>query len=181
MTRTRGVRTVLAALAVAGALAATTAWAPAGHGHPGRAASFACSGREDITYGGLHLLSSAPTPVTVDGVYHCTVAPGREVTATYHTEGTTGGECVLFAPNQSRETLRYRDGSTTVIAYRSGPSTRLAGVNTATLHGVVVAGRGKGATAEKTIQTLPAALPTDCALPGGLRHTTAFTHLSVEG
>ncbi|MEX2985705.1 hypothetical protein [Streptomyces sp. C36] len=165
------------------ALVAASAGAPAaqahdgGHGH-GHAVD--CSGREDITYTPGLGLSSSPSTVSVDGTYHCADGPGHLVTATYHTEGTTGGSCLLLAGNRSEETLHYADGGTTVIAYRSGPSVRLVGVNTAVLDGVVVAGRGKGSVAEKTIHTLPAGLPTDCVLADGIKHTIAFTHLSVH-
>ncbi|GHC40647.1 hypothetical protein [Streptomyces cinnamoneus] len=170
----RGVRIALCSLAL---VAVTTTWAPAGQAHA--PAPLDCTGRENITYGGLGL-SSAPTSVTVDGVYHCADPAGHRITAQYHTEGTTTATCLLLASNRSREKLRYADGSTSVIAYRSGPSARLLGVNTAVLDGVVISGRGKGSTARKVIQTLPASLPTDCVLAGGIRHTTAFTHLSIH-
>ncbi|MEV4432338.1 hypothetical protein [Streptomyces sp. NPDC049585] len=158
-------------------VAATALGAPAAHAHG--SSSFECTGQENITYGGLGL-SSEPTTVSVDGLYHCTDDSGWKATAPYHTEGTTPGTCLLFASNQSRETVRYSDGTTSVIVYKNGTSTRVLGVNRATLHGVVVAGRGKGSTAQKTIQTLPDGLPTDCALAGGIRHSTGFTHLSIE-
>ncbi|MFC4516450.1 MULTISPECIES: hypothetical protein [Streptomyces] len=178
----RGVGIAVACLALA---AAGTGGAPSAQAHgrgPDRDHTVEdCTGEESITYGPGLSLSSAPVAVSVDGTYHCTDRPGHLVTATYHTEGTTGGSCLLLAGNRSEETLHYADGGTTVIAYRSGPSVRLVGVNTAVLSGVVVAGRGKGSAAEKTIQTLPGSLPTDCVLaPGGLRHTTAFTHLSLH-
>ncbi|MFF7725604.1 hypothetical protein [Streptomyces sp. NPDC008001] len=169
----RGVGIALSSLAL---VAAGIGGAPEARAH----AAEDCTGRESITYGPGLGLSSRPAAVSVDGTYHCTDAPGHTVTATYHTEGTTGGNCLLLAGNRSEETLHYADGSTTVIAYRSGPSVRLAGVNTAVLSGVVVAGRGKGSVAEKTIQTLPGSLPTDCVLADGIRHTIAFTHLSVH-
>ncbi|MEV4921565.1 hypothetical protein [Streptomyces roseoverticillatus] len=54
------------------------------------------------------------------------------------------------------------------------------GVNTAVLDRVVVAGRGKGSVARKSIHTLPASLPTDCVLADGIKHTTAFTHLIIR-
>ncbi|MBH1935791.1 hypothetical protein I5Q34_16185 [Streptomyces sp. AV19] len=173
MTRRRGTRAVLSAIAL---VAATTAWAPTAQaGHP---SPFDCTGHESITYGGLGL-SSEPTSVTVDGTYRCTDPSGHVVTAPYHTEGTTPGTCLLFASNQSVEKLRYSDGSTSVIVYKAGTSTRVLGFNVATLHGVVTEGRGKGSAAEKAIRTIPGSLPTDCVLAGGLRHTTAVTHLKV--
>lgn len=174
MPGTRGARTVLCAVAL---VAATTAWAPTVQAHE---SSFECTGRESIAYDPGLGLSSTPSRVTVNGLYRCEDPSGRAATAPYHTEGTTPGTCLLFAANRSRETLSFSDGSTSVISYVSGTSTRVLGINTVTLHGVVAAGRGKGSVAEKTIRTLPGSLPTDCALPGGLKHTTATTHLSVH-
>ncbi|GHG47885.1 hypothetical protein [Streptomyces griseocarneus] len=157
-------------------LAAGIGWAPTAQAHT----ALDCTGRESITYGpGLRLSSEAST-VTVDGTYRCADASGRTVTATYHTEGSTAGTCLLLAWNRSEETLRYADGGKTVIAYHSGPSVRALGLNTARLEGVVVAGRGKGSVAEKVIQTVPGSLPTDCVLADGIRHTTAFTHLTIH-
>ncbi|MFF4218202.1 MULTISPECIES: hypothetical protein [Streptomyces] len=177
----RGAGIALSTLALVAASAGGAPVAQAhGGGHGPGHAVVDCSGREDITYTPGLGLSSSPSAVSVDGTYHCADGPGHLVTATYHTEGTTGGSCLLLAGNRSEETLHYADGSTTVIAYRSGPSVRLVGVNTAVLDGVVVAGRGKGSVAEKTIHTLPAGLPTDCVLAGGIKHTIAFTHLSVH-
>ncbi|MGI5337457.1 hypothetical protein ACQEVS_08710 [Streptomyces sp. CA-181903] len=140
-----------------------------------------CTGQENITYGpGLGLSSAGSAEVSVDGTYHCTDGSGRRSTATYHTEGKTGGGCLLLSWNRSVETLHYTDGTKTVIAYQAGPSVRVAGLNTALLKGEVIDGRAKGATAEKTIQTLPATLPTDCAIGGGIHHTTGLTHLSIR-
>ncbi|MBF6046616.1 hypothetical protein GO001_15485 [Streptomyces sp. NRRL B-1677] len=176
----RGVGIALSSLAlVASGIGGAPAARARDHDHDRGHAFQDCTGRENITYGPGLSLSSGTSAVSVDGTYRCTDVPGRTITATYHTEGTTGGTCLLLASNKSEETLHYADGSTTVIAYRSGPSVRLAGVNTAVLDGVVVSGRGKGSAAEKTIQTLPAGLPTDCVLGGGIRHTVAFTHLSI--
>ncbi|ARZ72042.1 hypothetical protein M1P56_14280 [Streptomyces sp. HU2014] len=169
----RGIGVALSALTL---VAAGTVQAPAAQA----GTALECTGKENITYGPGLGLSSRPTTVTVDGAYHCADASGHTLTARYHTEGTTAGTCVLLAWNKSEETLRYADGSETVIAYHAGTSLRVLGLNTARLHGVVVEGRGKGAVAEKTIQTVPGSLPTDCVLAGGLRRTTAATHLSVR-
>ncbi|MFI9723917.1 hypothetical protein ACIHFE_30420 [Streptomyces sp. NPDC052396] len=140
-----------------------------------------CTGQENITYGpGLGLSSAGSAKVSVDGTYRCTDGSGHGSTATYHTEGETGGSCLLLAWNRSKEVLHYADGATTVIAYQAGPSVRVAGVNTALLKGDVVGGRGQGAAAEKIIQTVPGNLPTDCAIGGGIRHTTGLTRLSIR-
>ncbi|WP_171170663.1 hypothetical protein [Streptomyces sp. I05A-00742] len=179
----RGIGIALSSLTLA---AASVGWAPTsqahGHPHPHPHAHTPqdCTGQESITYGPGLGLSSEPAKVTVDGAYRCTDAAGHNFTATYHTEGTTGGTCLLLASNRSEETLRYADGSKTVIAYHSGPSARVLGFNTARLVGVVVSGRGKGSAAEKIIQTVPGSLPTDCVLADGIRHTTAFTHLTIH-
>lgn len=139
-----------------------------------------CTGKENLTYGPKFGRSSEPVTVISDGVYHCTDSSGRVATAMYHAEGTTGGNCLLLAENQSREMLRYADGDTTVIAYQAGMSSRVAGANTLRLKGIVVAGRGRGAAAEKVIQTVAGSLPTDCAIGGGTGHATGVTRLSIR-
>ncbi|MEU4349686.1 hypothetical protein [Streptomyces sp. NPDC023838] len=173
MTGKHGIGIALSSLAL---MAASVGWAPTAQAHTAQN----CTGQENITYGSGLGLSSRTTTITVDGGYHCTDASGRSTTAEYHTEGTTPATCLLLASNKARETLHYADGSTAVIAYDSGTSLRILGLNTARLHGVVISGRGKGSTAEKIIQTVPANLPTDCVLTDGIRHTTAFTHLSIR-
>ncbi|MFD7235253.1 hypothetical protein ACFWAT_08075 [Streptomyces syringium] len=174
----RGIGIALSSLTL---LASGIGWAPTTQAHTAGAHTVQdCTGRENITYGPGLGLSSEPATVTVDGVYHCVDASGRGVTAEYHTEGTTAGTCLLLAWNRSEEILRYADGGKSVIAYRSGPSVRVLGLNTAKLEGVVVAGRGKGSVAEKIIQTVPGSLPTDCVLADGIKRTTAFTHLSIQ-
>ncbi|MEU1675986.1 hypothetical protein ABZ752_28720 [Streptomyces roseifaciens] len=179
--RTAQARTAQARTAQARTAQAPDARAGITHGRPARDHfTQDCTGQENITYGPGLSLSSEASKVTVDGAYHCTDASGRSTTAKYHTEGTTGGTCLLLSWNRSEETLHYADGGTSVIAYHSGPSLRVLGLNTARLTGVVVAGRGKGSVAEKTIQTVPGSLPTDCVLADGIRHTTAFTHLSIH-
>ncbi|WP_058045092.1 hypothetical protein [Streptomyces roseifaciens] len=184
----RGIGMALSSLTL---VAASVGWAPTAqartaqaditHDRPAHDHSIQdCTGQENITYGPGLGLSSEASKVTVDGAYHCTDASGRSTTAKYHTEGATAGTCLLLAWNKSEETLHYADGSKAVIAYHSGPSLRVLGLNTARLSGVVVSGRGKGSVAEKTIQTVPGSLPTDCVLADGIRHTTAFTHLSIH-
>ncbi|GGO59511.1 MULTISPECIES: hypothetical protein [Streptomyces] len=169
----RGIGIALFSLALT---TASVGWAPTAQAHTAQN----CTGQEDITYGSGLGLSSETTTVTVDGVYRCTDASGRSITAKYRTKGTTQATCLLFASNKARETLHYADGSKAVIAYESGTSLRILGLNTAKLQGVVVSGRGKGSVAEKVIQTVPASLPTDCVLAGGIRRTIAFTHLSIR-
>ncbi|MFF4530082.1 hypothetical protein ACFY1P_12490 [Streptomyces sp. NPDC001407] len=172
----RGAGVTLSSLAL---LAATVAGAPEAQAHDHTAMD--CKGQENITYGpGLGLSSAGSAEVTVDGTYHCKDASGHGVTAAYHTEGETGGSCLLLSWNRSKEVLHYADGATTVIAYQAGPSVRVAGFNTALLKGTVVGGRGEGAAAEKTIQTVPGSLPTDCVIGEGIRHTTALTRLSIH-
>ncbi|MFC5148536.1 hypothetical protein [Streptomyces aureoversilis] len=184
----RGIGIALSSLTL---VAASVGWAPAAQAGTAQAGithdrsahdhfTQDCTGQENITYGPGLGLSSEPSKVTVDGAYHCTDASGRSTTAKYHTEGATAGTCLLLAWNKSEETLHYADGSKAVIAYHSGPSLRVLGLNTARLTGVVVSGRGKGSVAEKIIQTVPGSLPTDCVLADGIRHTTAFTHLSIH-
>ncbi|MBC2878797.1 MULTISPECIES: hypothetical protein [Streptomyces] len=180
MIGSRGAGITLASLALLAAAAGGVPAAQAG-GQAREYTALECTGQENITYGpGLGLSSAGSAKVSVDGTYHCTDGSGHRSTATYHTEGMTGGGCLLLSWNRSKETLRFADGTTTVIAYQAGPSVRVAGLNTALLRGEVVGGRGKGAAAEKTIQTLPGSLPTDCAIGGGIRHTTGLTHLSIH-
>ncbi|HET6856175.1 MAG TPA: hypothetical protein VFH94_03640 [Streptomyces sp.] len=169
----RGIGIALSSLALT---VASVGWAPTAQAHTAQS----CTGQEDITYGSGLGLSSGTTTVTVDGVYRCADASGRRITAKYHSGGTTQATCLLLASNKAEETLHYADGSRTVIAYGSGTSLRILGLNTVRLRGVVVSGRGKGSAAEKTIQTVPASLPTDCVLAGGIRRTIAFTHLSIR-
>ncbi|MEV5508201.1 hypothetical protein [Streptomyces orinoci] len=160
-------------------LAAAVGGVPAAQAHDRTALE--CAGQENITYGpGLGLSSAGSARVTVDGTYHCTDAAGRGATARYHTVGETGSGCLLFAWNRSKEVLHFADGATTVITYRSGPSVRVAGVNAALLRGTVTGGRGKGAAAEKVIETVPGSLPTECVLGAGIRHTTGLTRLSIR-
>ncbi|MFI0741298.1 hypothetical protein ACH4PU_24950 [Streptomyces sp. NPDC021100] len=180
MIGSRGAGIALASLALLAAAVGGVPAAQAG-GQARERTALECTGQENITYGpGLGLSSAGSAEVSVDGTYHCTDGSGRGSTATYHTEGKTGGGCLLLSWNRSREVLHHADGATTVIVYEAGPSVRVAGLNTALLRGEVVGGRGKGATAEKTIQTLPGSLPTDCALGGGIRHTTGLTRLSIR-
>ncbi|MEU5130471.1 hypothetical protein [Streptomyces mobaraensis] len=182
MIGSRGAGITLASLTLLTSAAAGVPAAQAGeHPRERERTAMDCTGQENITYGpGLGLSSAASAKVSVDGTYHCTDASGHGSTATYHTEGETGGGCLLLSWNHSKEVLRRSDGTTTVIRYEAGPSVRVAGLNTAFLRGEVIAGRDKGATAEKTIQTLPATLPTDCAIGPGIRHTTGLTHLRIR-
>ncbi|MFK8906855.1 hypothetical protein [Streptomyces sp. YS-3] len=173
MINKHGIGIILSSLALT---AASVAWAPTAQAHTAQN----CTGREDITYGSGLGLSSETTTVTVDGIYRCTDGSGHTTTAKYRSTGTTPATCLLLASNKATETLHFADGSRTVIDYNSGTSLRILGLNTAKLHGVVVDGQGRGSVAEKIIQTVPTSLPTDCVLTGGIRHTIAFTHLSIR-
>ncbi|MBZ4318775.1 hypothetical protein [Streptomyces huiliensis] len=99
----RGARVALGFLALLTAVAGGIPAAKA-DGHSRARLSMDCTGQENITYGpGLGLSSAGSAKVSVDGTYHCRDGSGHTSTATYHTEGKTGGGCLLLSWNQSKE------------------------------------------------------------------------------
>ncbi len=87
--------------------------------------------------------------------------------------------CLTVGTPRARETVRFRDGRTSVILYGTGQSARALGVQTIRLDGVVVDGLGKGARAERVVQTTPGGLPTACLTQSGLERVRAFTQLRI--
>ncbi len=140
----------------------------------------ACTGQESTSYSPGLTLGRRATSVVATGTYTCADRPGHTVPAATRIEGAAGNaSCLAIGPVRGRETVRYGDGRKSVIEYLTGHSDRVLGFNTVRLDGVVVEGLGKGARAERIVQTEPADLPTACLTAEGLRSVTAHTQLRI--
>jgi hypothetical protein len=77
------------------------------------------------------------------------------------------------------ETVRYAHGGSSLIAYDSATTLRVAGVLVVIQRGRVVEGRGQGHPVQRTITGLPRELPTDC-LTSGLQGGGNEVQLEIE-
>ncbi|MEU7133572.1 hypothetical protein [Streptomyces sp. NPDC046261] len=173
MFRKRGLGVALCSLALIGA---AMGWAPATQAHT----PISCTGDANTSYSpGLRL---TPQRISVqEGVaYTCTTAPGRVTAATSHIVGESpGGTCLAFHAIRARETVRYGDGSTSVIFYNTGRATRVLGVNTVRLAGIVVSGRGQGGHAERVMQVTPAGTPAACVTREGIQSSNGQVQMRI--
>lgn len=175
----RGVAATLSVLALAGF---SLAGAPSGQAHE----PVSCQGPENTSFSpGLSLLPRA-TRIDADVSYSCSGAEGEPLPATGHIHGGSSAAACVNAgslpaqPRPSKEVVHYADGEKSVIVYTSAPLvTRAAGVQLLTLRGEVVAGRGKGGRATRTIALLPTQLPTACLTPEGLRQANGAAALRI--
>ncbi|MEU4211877.1 hypothetical protein AB0F13_18040 [Streptomyces sp. NPDC026206] len=169
----RGIGIALSSLTLLGA---SLVAAPAARAHT----PIACAGQENTRYTPGLQLAPRPTDIVAEGTYTCSDAPGHTVAATTRITATTPqGSCLTLGSVRARETVRYGDGRTSVISYTTGHSVRVLGVNNVRLDGVVVEGLGKGARAQRAIQTAPADLPTTCLAERGLQQVVSFTQLHI--
>ncbi|MEU7164446.1 hypothetical protein AB0A70_07345 [Streptomyces morookaense] len=145
-----------------------------------------CLGSENTAF--FPGLSLTPRPTQIDGhaSYSCSGGAAEPVAAGGHIHGeASAASCVDVhslpaQPKPSKEIVHYADGAKSVIDYTSAPLvTRVAGALVLTLHGPVVAGRGKDAEATRTITLLPGRLPTTCLAAEGLGHFTGPVSLLI--
>ncbi|MFI9240527.1 hypothetical protein [Streptomyces sp. NPDC053079] len=157
-------------------LGASLIGAPAARAHT----PIVCTGQESTGYAPGLRLTPRPTHIAAEGVFTCSDAPGHTVAATTRiTADAPRAGCLTVGTLRARENVRFRDGRTSVISYGTGQSARALGVQTIRLDGVVVDGLGKGARAERVVQTTPVGLPTACLTQSGLERVSAFTQLRI--
>ncbi|WP_367130557.1 MULTISPECIES: hypothetical protein [Streptomyces] len=158
-------------------------WSPAGQADSGRHREgvVLCTGSSDSTYDPPLTLTSRATHVSVNARYTCSVAPGRNVTATGSLDGVSPSASCLTLGDAARltETVRYDDGKRSVIAYDGGGTYRITDVQILRLTGRVVEGRGKGQQAQRTVTAASNALPTEC-LSSGLPGSTGQAQLEIR-
>lgn len=174
----RGIGVASVSLAL---IASCLGWAAPAAGARGGHGPVTCQGQESTTY--TPGLTLTPQPVGVRGAtaYTCSDRPGHTVAATGEINGRSPeSTCLGLNAPAGHEVLRYGDGSVSEISYPVGNAERAFGVNTVMLKGVVVAGRDKGAEAERFVELAPAqGLPVGCLTPEGLRRSTGVTQLRI--
>ncbi|MGK5640729.1 hypothetical protein ACSNOK_20795 [Streptomyces sp. URMC 126] len=150
------------------------------HGTGGIGNGILCTGPSESAYDPPLTLRPRNTRVHTVARYACTVAPGRTLPATGTLDGVSPeASCLSVATPRITETVRYADGTRSVIGYRNGTSVRVAGVLTVRLTGEVTSGRGAGSRAERDVQALPGQPPTQC-LSEGLRGSTGGAQLEIR-
>ncbi|MFI9202425.1 hypothetical protein [Streptomyces sp. NPDC053048] len=170
----RGLGVVLSSLALLGTSVLT---APAAQAHDG---PIGCTGQASTTYSPGLTLTPRPIGVSEDIVYRCADAPGHLTAARSHIVGESpDGTCVAFHNISAREVVTFGDGTTSEIEYPTGRATRVLGVNTVRLEGIVVSGRGEGGHAERVMQVTPSGTPADCLTSGGITASTGQVRLTI--
>ncbi|MBF6045517.1 hypothetical protein GO001_09825 [Streptomyces sp. NRRL B-1677] len=158
-------------------------WSPAGRADSDRHREevVLCTGSSDSTYDPPLTLASRETHISVNARYTCSVAPGRNVTATGALDGVSPSASCLTLGSTARltETVQYDDGKRSLIAYDGGGTYRIAGVQILRLTGRVVEGRGKGQQAQRTVSAASDALPTEC-LSSGLPGSSGRAQLEIR-
>ncbi|MEH6373443.1 hypothetical protein V7793_03650 [Streptomyces sp. KLMMK] len=140
-----------------------------------------CTGSSNSTYDPPLTLASRRTRVSVRAHYTCSVAPGRNVTATGTLDGTSPSASCLTLGSSARltEVVRYADGQQSLIAYGDGATYRVTGAQVLRLTGEVVEGRGKGQRAQRTVSAASEELPTEC-LSSGLDGSSGQAQLEIR-
>ncbi|NUQ97678.1 MAG: hypothetical protein HOY79_14370 [Streptomyces sp.] len=173
----RGIAVTLGSLMLVGS---SLAWAPAGQATTSEGGSVGCAGRSEGHYDPPLTLLPRPTHVHADITYACTVTPGRTVSATASFDSDAPeASCVAVSGGSGTETVRYADGSSSLIVYDSATTVRVAGVLVVIQRGRVTEGRGQGHTAQRTVTGLPGELPTEC-LTSGLRGVSNAVQLEIH-
>ncbi len=140
-----------------------------------------CAGLETSQFSpGLTLLPRQTT-IHADADYTCTGVPVEWRGATSHTDGTAVASCATLSLPQVRENVRFTDNDRAVIFYQTAAAGRVGGVNVVILTGQVESGPYTGHTAIKTVELVPAELPTECATQDGLDTSTGSAQLQLLG
>ncbi|MER6565108.1 hypothetical protein ABT288_02615 [Streptomyces sp. NPDC001093] len=173
----RGMPVTLCSLVLA---ASSLAWAPAGQATTREGGSVGCTGHSVSRYDPPLALLPRPTHVYADITYTCTVSPGRIAAATgSFSSDAPAASCVAVSGGSGQETVRYADGSRSLIVYDSASTVRVAGVLVVIQRGHVIQGRGQGHPVQRTVAGLPEELPTDC-LTSGLRGGSNVVQLEIQ-
>ncbi|QLE75516.1 hypothetical protein FGW37_31530 [Streptomyces rectiverticillatus] len=172
----RGTTVALCAMALAGSSLVSAPPSQAGTG-----LSVVCAGPESTTYSpGLTLLPR-PAEITARSAYTCTGLAGGPVKASGFTKGVSAGaSCAAVNAPQVKESVRYADGRKSVISYTSSWAVRVGGVNVVVLKGRVIEGFAEGAVADRSVQLLPAELPTACLTSRGVRSAAGAGELHIR-
>ncbi|MFQ6194589.1 hypothetical protein [Streptomyces sp. NPDC000405] len=151
------------------------------HGGHGGHGPVTCQGRESTMYSPGLTLTPQSVGIRAATAYTCSDRPGHTIAATGSANGRSPeSTCLGLHAPAGHEVLRYGDGSVSEISYPVGNAERVLGVNTVMLKGVVVAGRDKGAEAERFVEVAPAqGLPLACLTPEGVRRSTGVTQLRI--
>ncbi|WP_031478046.1 hypothetical protein [Streptomyces bicolor] len=153
--------------------------APAGQAGTGGHESVLCTGNASSRYDPSLTLQPRKTHNHADVAYTCTTTPGHTMAATgsFHAVAPTAS-CLSLAGAHGIETVRYADGSRSLIVIDGATTARVAGVLVVLQSGRVLEGRGKGHVVRRTVTSLPRQLPTDC-LTSGLRGTESAVRLEI--
>lgn len=176
MLRGRGTTLMLGSLAL---VVSSLVWAPAGQAGTGRYEAVACTGHAHGRYDPPLTLLPRETRNHADVRYTCTTAPGRTAPATGSFDAVApAASCLSLSSAGGTETVRYADGSRSVIVIDGATTARVAGVLVVLQSGRVTEGRGEGHFVRRTVTSLPQQLPTDC-LTSGLQVTRSAVQLEI--
>lgn len=153
--------------------------APASQAGPGGREGVICTGNASSRYDPPLTLQPRKTHNHADVRYTCTTTAGHTAPATgsFRAVAPTAS-CVSLAGASGTETVRYADGSRSLIVIDGATTARVAGVLVVLQSGRVVEGRGEGHFVRRTVTSLPRQLPTDC-LTSGLRGTESAVQLEI--
>lgn len=159
---------------------ASSAWAPAsGADDGGAGGGVVCAGTSHGMYDPPLTLVSRRTRVHVEAGYTCTTASGMSVPARAVLDGVSpAASCLAQSSSHPTETVRYADGTRSVVVYDDAAAVRLTGVLVTALSGRVTKGSGKGLSVRRTTPALSGQLPTEC-LASGLRGASGSTLLEI--
>lgn len=172
----RGTTVMLGSLAL---VVSSLVWAPAGQAGTRGYEAIMCAGKAHSSYDPPLTLLPRQTRNHADVRYTCTTAPGRTAPATGSFDAVApAASCVSLSGASGTETVRYADGSRSVIVIDGATTARVAGVLVVLQSGRVTEGRGAGHFVRRTVASLPQQLPTDC-LTSGLRGTQSAVQLEI--
>ncbi|MFD7339376.1 hypothetical protein ACFV98_25670 [Streptomyces violascens] len=176
MASRRGTAVVLGSLAL---VVSSLVWAPAGQAGTGGHAAVLCTGHSHGRYDPPLTLLPQETRHHADVNYTCTTAPGHTAPATGSFDAVApAASCLSLASARGTETVRYADGSRSVIDIDGATTARVAGVLVVLQSGRVAEGRAEGHAVRRTVTALPGQLPTDC-LTSGIRDTHSTVQLEI--
>ncbi|MFE1770698.1 hypothetical protein [Streptomyces sp. NPDC059008] len=172
----RGTTVVLGSLAL---VVSSMVWAPAGQAGTVGDGTVTCAGNAHSRYDPPLTLVPRATHNHADVRYTCTNGLGRTVAATGSFDAfAPSASCVSLSGARGTETVRYADGSRSLIVIDGATTARVAGVLVVLQSGRVVEGRGEDHFVRRTVTSLPHQLPTDC-LTSGLQGTQSAVQLEI--
>ncbi|WP_158795016.1 hypothetical protein [Streptomyces sp. NRRL S-337] len=171
----RGTTVMLGFLAL---VVSSLVWAPAAPAGTGGYEAVTCTGNAHGSYDPPLSLLSRETRIHADVRYTCTTGPGRTAPATGSFDAVAPASCISLSSASGTETVRYTDGSRSVIVIDGATTARVGGVLVVLQSGRVTEGRGEGHYVRRTVTSLSQQLPTDC-LTSGLQGTRSAVQLEI--